>query len=322
MDIPKFVSTSDVPHQFLKATFLTGSIPFKAVKTEPRISYTVYVPHEYLNPDPSLRYSKDSKDLSPAYKLPLLPLIVNIHGTSRNAGLCRDRLISFANAAQVAVLAPLFPAGIDSYNDLDNYKLLRYKSLHCDRALLEILDEVKVRWPGIITEKIFLMGFSGGGQFAQRFLYLYPERLHAVSIGAPGGVTMLDDELKWPAGIKDVSEVFNGAFIDKSKVREVDIQLIAGGADSEVHGGTEFWAWLAKKRQEFSEGSEKGTAKEPRKGGEPMGSRVATLEKLKSHWDTNGIRSQLDIVEGVKHDSDGVLSTVIDFLRPLLSKAN
>lgn len=62
-----------------------------------------------------------------------------------------------------------------------------------------------------------MAGFSGGGQFAHRFLYLQLERLHAVSTGAPGRITMLDENWKWPAGIKDVFEVFDGVVINKSK---------------------------------------------------------------------------------------------------------
>ena len=95
-----------------------------------------------------------------------------------------------------------------------------------------------------------MAGFSGGGQFTNRLLYLHPERLDAVSTGAPGRVTMLDENLKWPAGIKDVFEVFDGVVINKSKIRDVNIQLVVGRAGYEVHG-REFWPWLAKKERTF-----------------------------------------------------------------------
>jgi len=61
-----------------------------------------------------------------------------------------------------------------------------------DLLLLAMLDEVADFWPGIQTEKVYMMGFSRGGQFIHRFLLLHPERLYAVSIGAPGRPTMLD----------------------------------------------------------------------------------------------------------------------------------
>lgn len=281
MDLPRLISTNDVPQKFLEATSLIGCIPFKALGTEQRISYTLYIPPDHYNPDPSLQYSNDLRALSPAYQLPLLPLVVSIHSTNREAESCRNRLISFANSSRVAILAPLFPAGIHSFNDLENYKLLRYKSLHADTALFDILDEVKIRFPGITTEKVFMTGFSGGGQCVHRFLYLYPEKLHAVSVAAPGRVTMLDEELKWPKGIKDIAELFDGAAIDKVMIREVKIQLVVGGADTEVHGGTEFWKWLADKEQELLNGKGPSESR-PKLAKNPVISegRVSTLENF------------------------------------------
>ena len=316
MDLPRLLSTTDVPSQFLKSALLVGCIPFKALRSDPRVSYTLYVPPDHLNPDPSLQHIKDPAKLSSVYQLPPLPLVVSIHGTGRAAESCRNRLISFANSSRVAVLAPLFPAGIDSFNDTNNYKLLRYKSLSSDKALLDILNEVKLRWPGIQTEKVFMIGFSGGGQFTHRFLYLYPERLHAVSVGAPGRATMLDEGLKWPEGIKDVSEVFDGAVVDKSKIGEVHIHLVVGGADDEVHGGTEFWAWLANKKREMKGSLDAGTGSQTL--AEPKEGRVSTLRRVKETWESEGIQSQLDVVEGVKHDSNGVFAAVLEFLRPLV----
>ena len=35
-----------------------------------------------------------------------------------------------------------------------------------------------------------LHGFSGGGQFSNRFALLHPDRVSAVSIGAPGRITL------------------------------------------------------------------------------------------------------------------------------------
>jgi poly(3-hydroxybutyrate) depolymerase len=321
MDPPRLVSTSDIPFQFLKAAFLVGSIPFKALRTDPRVSYTLYVPPDHYNPDPNLQYGTDFKGTSPAYQLAALPLVVNIHGTRRNAETCRDRLTDFANSSRVAILAPLYPTCIDSFNDLENYKLLRYKSLRADKALLDILDEVKVRWPGIATEKIFLTGFSGGGQFVQRFLYLYPERLRAVSIGAPGRVTMMDENLKWPSGIKDVIDVFDGSVVDREKIRAVKIQLVVGGDDNEVHGGEEFWKWLAEKKEESLKGSGRIETEAGSKKLEAMSEgRVITLKKVQSEWEKDGIFAQLNIVDGVKHDSAGVLPTVIGFLRPIIQE--
>lgn len=323
MDFPRFVSTAEVPPDYLKSAMLVGAIPFKALKSDPRVSYTLHIPREHYNPGPSRQYPPDSKDedfeLNPMYGLPLLPLLVNVHGTGRNAEQCRDCLKDFAHSERVAILSPLFPAGIDSYTDLDNYKLLSYKTLRADLAFLEMLDEVALRWPGIATEKVIMMGFSGGGQFVQRFMYLHSQRLLLVSIGAAGRVTALDKGKRWPEGIQDVDEIFGpGTLVDKEVIARLPIQLVVGGADNEVHGGDGFWKWLQEKKDDLAD--EQGILKKPgeRNVAAPRTGRLDTLKVLQMAWEEEGITSWLDVIEGVKHDSRGVLGKVQEFLKPIL----
>ena len=54
--------------------------------------------------------------------------------------------------------------------------------------ILSMIDELAGRFP-IDTDKIYLYGWSGGGQFVHRFLYVHLERLVAVVIGASGRPT-------------------------------------------------------------------------------------------------------------------------------------
>jgi pimeloyl-ACP methyl ester carboxylesterase len=181
--------------------------------------------------------------------------------------------------------------------------------------------EVQQRWPGIATEKVFLMGFSGGGQYAHRFLYLYPERLHAVSVGAPGRVTRLNETLAWPTGIKDVEEKF-GKKVEREKIKSVkSIQMVVGSKDTEIQGGNEYWAWLEerkrKSRTENKDQSHEGGSLEPMRTG-----RVETLQKLQKAWAGDGIEAQLDIVPGVAHESAGIVDTVLDFFQPLMTEVH
>ncbi|EXJ71415.1 uncharacterized protein A1O5_05223 [Cladophialophora psammophila CBS 110553] len=226
------LTTADVPARFLQAALLVGHIPLRAVACDPRVSYALYVPPHHYNPRPAQGEDK-------------LPLLVYMHGTRRDISAIHDAhgLVAFAEATPCAVLGPLFPAGLDGPNDIDSYKLLRSKTLRSDLVLPAMLDEIAQRWPGVRTEKIFMMGFSGGGQFAHRFLYLYPERLAAVSVGAPGRVTSLDSQKKWPRGVADGEALFSRT-VQGDMVRKVPIQLVIGGADNVVHGGEEFWVWL------------------------------------------------------------------------------
>lgn len=161
------------------------------------------------------------------------------------------------------------------------------------------------------------MGFSGGGQFAHRFLYLYPERLEAISIGAPGRVTQLDDTLPWPSGIQNAEEKFAKKIV-KDKIRAVKrIQLVVGSEDNTLHGGEEFWAWLEERKRNSSaknhNEAQKGNGLERMRIG-----RLETLQNLKKSWLADGIESQMDIVPGVAHNSEGVLDAVLKFFQPLI----
>lgn len=286
------VSTTDIPSKFLKAACMVGHVPLKAVQSDPRVSYSLYIP--------PARYDTGSNPVR-------LPLLVWVHGTGRKlAALYGEELVSYADTTPCAILTPLFPAGLDGPNDLDSYKTLYCKSLRSDLVLLSILDEVTVRWPAIRTDKVFMMGFSGGGQFAHRFLYLYPERLSAISIGAPGRVTVLDESLKWPDGVADVQKLFSRP-VNKHNIRKVIIQLVVGSADNQIHGGAEFSLWLQQHKNEAF-----NTIRPMKRG------RVELLTELQSTWKRDGIESQLDIVDGISHESERASKHMLQFLRLLI----
>lgn len=309
----KCLSTRDVPAQFLEASFLIGHVPQMALQSDPRISYSLYIPPE---PYKSLAANPDDSSTKQ------LPLLVNIHGTRRNLSAIYGDLKSFADSILCAVLQPLFPAGIEGPNDLDSYKKLRSKSLSSDLVLLSMLDEVGTRWPHIDTNKIFLMGFSGGGQFAQRFLYIHPDRLSAVGIGAPGKVTQLDDQQTWPKGIKDVPDVFNRS-IDLSLIKAVDIHMVVGSKDTVAHGGNEFKQWQEDMKKKTNKTKDAGSDQEAAltsniDASETGKGRLGTLQNVQKLWKDQGIEAHLDVVNGVGHSADGVRSCVLDFFRPLM----
>ncbi|KIW91201.1 uncharacterized protein Z519_08097 [Cladophialophora bantiana CBS 173.52] len=302
----KALTTADVPARFLQAALLVGHIPLRAVACDPRVSYALYVPPHHYNPSPAQGEDK-------------VPLLVYMHGTRRDISAIHDAhgLVAFAETTPCAVLAPLFPAGLDGANDIDSYKLLRSKTLRSDLVLLSMLDEIAQRWPGVRTEKIFMMGFSGGGQFAHRFLYLYPERLAAVSVGAPGRVTSLDSQKKWPMGVADAEALF-GRTVQADLLRKVPIQLVIGSADTVVHGGEEFWVWH--REMKARDGSGRVEAGDCENGDLPQmdRGRLESIRGLQAMWKRHGIDSHLDIVPGVAHDDKGVRESVLQFMRPHL----
>lgn len=316
MDLKRPLTTAQVPARFLETAMLIGSTPLKALNSDPRVSYNLYIPPSHYNPDPNRISSTEGEGSHPSYTLPRIPLIVSIHGTGRDAGSCRRRLIPLAESHRCAILAPLFPAGLDDELDLDSYKLLRSKKLRSDLALLDIIAEVAIRYPGIETERFFLVGFSGGGQFVHRFLYVHPERVTAASIGAPGRVTRFDKTKKWPQGVADLGDVFgkNGdTEMNVEMLKKVKaIQMIVGGDDTEVPGN-DFNEWISKMKGERPE-CMPGTLESMRI------SRVETLKRLYEEWRSLGISLRVVVVAGVKHDSNGVQPAVERFLQPLLKE--
>lgn len=296
----KSLSTADVPPQFLRAAFLVGHTPLKAVESDPRVSYALYIPQQHYDTDPVPKK---------------LPLLVWVHGTVRKlAALHGEDFVSFANSTPCAILAPLFPSGLDGPMDLDSYKMLRSKSLASDLALLSILDEVAARWPGIRTDKVFMMGFSGGGQFVQRFLYIYPERLLAVSVGAPGRTTMLNPVQPWPVGVANVESMFSRP-IRKETIQQVPIQLIVGSADEHVHGSEEFWDWLEQVKGKIDKGQQKSELQVMKQG------RLQTLQDLHRSWENDNIASQLHVIEGISHEADKIRPHMLQFLESLVQAA-
>ena len=192
-----------------------GATPFFALQAEPRVCYCLYVPRDY-DEDGKLSY----------------PLIVLMHGTERGAGPYRDHFAGFAEAHDAIILAPMFPSNLAGLGDNENYKLLEAGGIRFDLALLAMVEEISARYR-IAGTRFMLHGFSGGGHFAHRFLFLHPERLAAVSIGAPGIVTLFDDGRDWYVGIGDMDGRF-GKAIDRDAVARVPVQCIVGGDDRET----------------------------------------------------------------------------------------
>lgn len=197
-----------------------------AARCDPRFHYCTYVPESY-DPEGSRNY----------------PLAVLIHHSKRDAQALRDRFTAFAEAYQCALLAPLFPCGINGEDDFNNYKLMRNAGISYDEVLLGMIEEVGQVFR-LQTEQVLMYGFSGGGQFAHRFLLRHPDRLRGISIAAPGTVTLPGDPRGWWVGTGDM-EASAGAPFDPGAVARVPIQLLVGAEDTAggmtICPGSDFW---------------------------------------------------------------------------------
>ncbi|KAF7309535.1 Peroxisomal-coenzyme A synthetase [Mycena indigotica] len=241
---------------------LSGKTPFFASTFDPRFSFCLYIPAAHK------------------FNGTRLPLLVAVHGTRRNVGGMINHLKTFSEKQGIAVLCPLFPAGIIEPTDLHNYKNIIYHDIRFDHILLAMLEQAAGIW-SIETGRFFLHGFSGGGQFAHRFLYLYPYRLLGVSIGAPGSITLPVTDHLWPKGVSNIDELF-GVAVDWEAIVRVPVQVIVGEKDTET---------------EMLSGD--------------GGSRVARAKKLFEELTRIGcVRCELEVVENVAHNGLQCLASV------------
>jgi poly(3-hydroxybutyrate) depolymerase len=247
---------------------LTGRTPLFACQADQRFSYSLYVPRDLDTSRPH-------------------PLVVSVHGTKRSVESYRDGFADLADQHQCVVLAPLFPAGVGDPDDVHNYKTLDYRGIRFDRVLLDMIAEAAARWP-IATGRFYLHGFSGGGQFAHRFLYLHPDRLAGVCVAAPGSVTRLDQTIPWPGGTADLAERF-GTDVDLAALRAVPALLLIGEDDNQAH---------------------------PIAGR----TRIASITRLRDNLLDHGIEPVLETVPGADHDGAAMFPAANRFFGELLAR--
>jgi dienelactone hydrolase len=263
------------------ASYLKGRTPVFAARTDQRFSYCLYVPSAHADSDQPL------------------PLVVLVHGTARTGPQYRDGFADWAEEHNAVVLAPLFPGGIAGPGELHSYKFLMADDLRYDHILLDIVDEVAGSFH-VDAERFLLHGFSGGGQFAQRFFYLHPDRLRAVSIGAPGRVTLLDDTKDWWLGTRDL-EARSGVHIDIPALRKIPVHMVVGALD------TETWEINNVGDANWLDGAD-ATGK----------TRIERLDCLRRNFEEHGIPVKFEIVPDVGHRGSLVRPAVKDYFSSVL----
>ena len=260
-----------------------GHTTVYASRFDQRFPYCAYVPDDY------------EEDGEKTY-----PLAVIVHGTERGMLAYRDAFADFAEANGVIVLCPLFPANICFPGDLSSYKMLRAGDLHYDAVLLDMIAEMQEKYR-IEGDRVMMYGFSGGGHFTHRFLYLHPERLLAASIGAPGVVTLLDFDHDFWVGVRDFEKVF-GKAVDLEAIRKVAVQMVIGGDDLET------WEITIKPDDAwYMPGADLAGA-----------TRNDRMRALKRSFEQYGIAVRHDIVPGIAHDDRELIGQVKDFFAETL----
>ncbi|WP_158970029.1 alpha/beta fold hydrolase [Chachezhania sediminis] len=274
----------DSPQDRLRSLYLTGETTIIACKADPRFSYTLYIPES--------AWDEPDRDLD---------MLVAVHGTMRLQSLYRDAFSGFGRFNNCVILAPLFPVGVRGDMESGGYKYIIEGEIRYDEVLLAMVEEAGALLKRSF-EKFMLFGFSGGGHFTHRFLYLHPERLKAASVGAPGSVTLLDETMDWWPGIRNFADVF-GRGIDFDALKQVKVHLSVGAQDLE--------SWEIT----FPEDSPRFIP-----GANSAGKdRNERLHSLRQSLQSRGVDVWHDIAPGVPHDMRGVFPYVERFFTDVLT---
>lgn len=264
------------------ALYDMGASTIFAAQTDPRFSYCTYAP-------PNAELARHPTEL-----------VVMMHGTGRSFVEYRDAFAEFARWNDCIVLCPLFPVGVLGDGNRDGFKQMREGSIRYDQVLLDIVAEVGRKYRRDFS-KFALCGYSGGGQFVNRFTLLHPDRLWAASVGAPGSVTLLDTSRDWWVGVRDMQAQF-GIELNIDALREVAVHMIVGKADLET------WEITHQPGGKFY-----------MPGANDAGStRPERLQSLKKSFEAAGVKVSLDVVDNVPHDGLKVVGQVQDFLATTL----
>jgi len=134
----------------------------------------------------------------PAHIHPDTPVLVSVHGISRNAREHAESFGALPDARDMLIVAPLFEAE----------RFPRYQRIaqpgrpgRADLALEAVLAAVADSF-GVDVRRIILNGYSGGAQFAHRYAFCHPERVAALGLAAAGWYTFPDKSVVYPRGLK------------------------------------------------------------------------------------------------------------------------
>ena len=126
------------------------------------------------------------------------PLLVAVHGFSRNAAEQAESFAPLCERAGVVLAAPHF-----SETDFPDFQRLGRsgRGSRADHALESVLADLR-SWIGWLLGSVTLFGYSGGGQFTHRFLIAYPSRVTGAVVAAPGWFTFPTRDAPYPYGLR------------------------------------------------------------------------------------------------------------------------
>lgn len=159
------------------------------------------------------------------------PILVTVHGISRNAWEQVSMFAPYAERAGVVLVAPLY----------EHERFPHYQRLSANErgenpvAVMEAIVAEVARTTGASGERLRLFGFSGGGQFVHRYAMAHPQRVAGYVVGSAGWYTFPDAQRRYPYGLRYNQRLQMGGF-DLRRFLAVPGWVLVGERD--VYEGT------------------------------------------------------------------------------------
>ncbi len=154
-------------------------------------------------------------------------VLVSVHGISRNALEHVSAFQALAERHNFILVAPLFSA--ERFSDYQRLGRVG-AGPRADLALNRILRDV-TGISGVDSERFYLFGFSGGGQFAHRYAFAYPHRVLALIVGAAGWYTLPDPGRGYPKGTANAVGL-PGIVFNPQRYLKVPVCVLVGEHDT------------------------------------------------------------------------------------------
>lgn len=157
---------------------------------------------------------------------PVSPLLVSIHGHTRNVAEHAFRLAPIAREHNAVLVVPHF-----SRKRFPHFNYLQpdANGIFPGDALDTVLTDAKLRL-GMASNEVFLFGYSAGAQFGHRYLMLSGKRISRAALFAPGWFTWPITELAFPQGLGP-SDALHGRNIKVKNLGKTDICVFVGKND-------------------------------------------------------------------------------------------
>ncbi|MCP4005009.1 MAG: hypothetical protein GY725_12515 [bacterium] len=183
--------------------------------------------HRILQADPGqeyLLYTPSSAGAEP-------PLVVSVHGVSRNAHEHARLLSAYSEMYGTILVVPFFSE--EQHRDYQRLGRIG-QGKRADLALNMILADV-AQVSGWAAEQFYLFGFSGGAQFAHRYAMAHPHRVASAVFAAAGWYTMPSPNRRFPYGTRP-SKKLPGLIFDAEEFLCVPMTVLVGVDDTGSSG--------------------------------------------------------------------------------------